>query len=254
MNDKLKKFINENIDLINENTKESWEEIYKQLRYSLHSWELIGKFTKMILDAGINDPASIMGYIPDNYLYESTIQDYKLPDNVISIGAFAFAYCDSLIEIIIPNGVIDLDVGAFHACRSLTNIIIPDSVTEITLAAFRYCSSLTNIIIPNSVTSIGEEVFQNCGKLTSVVIPDSITSISKSTFSYCSSLTSVVIPNSVTSIDEYAFSYCGKLEEITYKGTRKQAIQLGIGNKSRKKWRANSSIKKIICTDGIIEL
>lgn len=253
MNDMLKNFINESVDLINENTKDSWEKIYR-LFLSGYLYGLSGEFTKMILDAGINDPASIMGYVPDNYLYESTIQDYKLPDNVISIGAFAFAHCDSLTEIIIPNGVVDLDVGAFDACRSLTNIILPDSVTEITLAAFRDCSSLTNIVIPNSVISIGEEVFQNCGNLTSVVIPDSITSISKSTFSSCSSLTSVVIPNSVTSIDEYAFSYCGKLEEITYKGTRKQAIQLGIGNKSRKKWRANSSIKKIICSDGVVEL
>ena len=253
MNDTLKNFINNNLDLINQNTKESWQKIYR--RFLLGDlYGLSGEFTKIILDSGINDPTIIMGYVPDNYLYQSTIRDYKIPDSVISIGAFAFAGCHSLTEIIIPNGVINIDVGAFDACINLTNIRISDSVTKITLAAFRDCSSLTNIIIPNSVTSIGEEVFQNCGNLTSVVIPDSITSISKSTFSDCSSLVSVVIPSSVTSIDEYAFLNCSSLKEVNFKGTRKQAINLGIGIKSKKRWRKNSAIQKIICTDGEIEL
>ena len=184
MNDTLKNFINNNLDLINQNTKESWEKIYR--RFLLGDlFGLSGEFTKIILDSGINDPTIIMGYVPDNYLYQSTIRDYKIPDSVISIG---------------------------------------------------------------------EEVFQNCGNLTSVVIPDSITSISKSTFSDCSSLVSVVIPSSVTSIDEYAFLNCSNLKEVNFKGTRKQAINLGIGIKSKKRWRKNSAIQKIICADGIIYL
>jgi hypothetical protein len=44
------------------------------------------------------------------------------------------------------------------------------------------------------------------------------------------------------------------LTEIKFKGTKKQAIQLGIGNRSRKKWRDGSSIEKIVCSDGLIEL
>ena len=31
MSPELKNFINENIDLINENTKESWEDVYKKI-------------------------------------------------------------------------------------------------------------------------------------------------------------------------------------------------------------------------------
>lgn len=228
---KLKNFINENIDLINENTKESWEKIYNLLHINSSLWGLSGGFTQTILDSGINDPAEIMGYIPKFYLRESSISNYKIPDNVTSIRGSAFAYCDSL-----------------------TSITIPDSVTHIDWRAFEGCQSLEMVIIPDSVTSIGHSVFHSCSSLKKVVIPDSVTSIDDSTFYNCSSLTSVVIPNSVTSIDADAFSFCESLKEINFKGTKEEAIKLGIGNRAKKKWRAASSIKKIICNDGEIIL
>lgn len=65
---------------------------------------------------------------------------------------------------------------------------------------------------------------------------------------------SVVIGDSVISIDNWAFCGCDSLKEIRYKGTKKQAIQCGIGNKENKEWRYNSSIEKIICNDGVIEV
>ena len=62
------------------------------------------------------------------------------------------------------------------------------------------------------------------------------------------------IPDSVKSIRDDAFKGCINLKEIQFKGTKQQAMQIGIGNRSRKKWRTNSAIEKIVCTDGIINL
>lgn len=101
MNDKLKKFINENLDLINQNTKESWEEIYYKLNDSI----LRGKFTEVILKAGINDPAKIMGKIPSLYLCKCNISEYKIPNNITSIGNSAFAGCSNLTMVAISNSV-----------------------------------------------------------------------------------------------------------------------------------------------------
>ena len=123
----LKNFINENLDLINKNTKESWEEIYSKL-YASNTLE--GNFTDTLLSVDI-DPASILGYIPANYLYSSGIHTYRIPDNVTSIGEYAFAHCKSLTNIVIPNSVTSIDERAFWCCRSLTSVVIPDSVTEI---------------------------------------------------------------------------------------------------------------------------
>ena len=160
MNEILKQFINENIDLINKNTKESWEEIYEKLYFKIK-----GDFTKVILDAGINDPASKLGYIPEYYLYSCNISEYKIPDNVTSIGSYAFAYCDSLTSIVIPDGVTTIGSYAFHGCSSLTEIVMLDGVTSISDRAFRDCTSLTSIIIPDGVTSIGDRAFIGCSSL-----------------------------------------------------------------------------------------
>ena len=226
MNDTLKNFINNNLDLINQNTKESWAKIYLEI-----PWGTNGEFTEIILNARINDPASIMGYIPTRYLYHSTISDYKIPDNVTSIGS-----------------------DAFNSCESLTTIEIPDNVKVIGSYAFRDCIGLMSVKIGASVMMISEAAFMSCGSLTSIEIPNSVTSIGDYAFNSCHGLISVIIPDSVTSIGEHPFAWCNNLKEINFKGTKKQAMKLGIGSKSRKTWRHGSAIEKIICSDGVIEL
>lgn len=203
INHKLKNFINENIDLIDENNKEAWEEIYNKLSRSVFPK---GEFTQTILNSGINDPASIMRYIPKKYLIGSTIESYIIPSDVTSISEYAFFDCKSLM----------------------------------------------NVTIPDSILSIGYEAFCGCSNLKKIVIPGSVTRISEHAFAWCENLTSVVIPDSVISIGEAAFTFCTNLKEIQYKGTKKQAItKLKVKNKS---WREQSTITKIICSDGIIEL
>ena len=276
INDKLKNFINENIDLMNENTKESWAEIYSKIPQ-----RLAGEFTQTILDAGINDPAEIMGYIPNLYLYLSEISNYKIPDNVTSIGDYAFNYCHNLTSITIPNSVKNIGWQAFSTCH-LNSIIIPDSVISIGREAF-LLSHFNRITIGNSVTSIGNSAFKQCGNLTSVtfaansslttigkgafaycdnlmsiIIPDSVSSIGDLAFSDCTNLTSVTIGNGVTNIGSVVFSNCRRLKKIHYKGTKKQAIQSGleiiVEDPWNDAWSAGSSIEEIICTDGVIKL
>ena len=198
MNDELKNFINENLDLIDKNTKESWEKVYHKL-----DKEHRGKFTQLMLIAGI-DPAKVLEYIPINYLRDSKINNYIIPNNATSIESYAF----------------------------------------------KDCSSLTSIEISNNVTTIGKYAFSDCISLTSVVIGDNVTSIKDFAFAFCDRLTSVTIGNGVTSIGDYAFAYCKSLMNINYKGTKEEALtKLKVKN-----WRTNSSIEKIICTDGDILL
>ena len=69
------------------------------------------------------------------------------PDNVTSIGGYAF--CD---------------------CKGLTSITIPNSVTSIGKRAFAGCSALTSITIPENVMSIGDAVFSGCNLNTILVV------------------------------------------------------------------------------------
>ena len=68
-----------------------------------------------------------------------------IPDNVTSIGRFAFKDCSNLTSITIPNSVTSISGDAFYRCTKLTNITIPNSVTKIGSWAFFGCNSLTDV-------------------------------------------------------------------------------------------------------------
>lgn len=147
---------------------------------------------------------------------------------------------------IIPNDVTTIGEYAFHYCRGLTSITIPNSVITIKEAAFEY-SNIESVIIPSSVTSIGEDAYKGCDYLTSIkvdekntkydsrdncnaiiesssnklifgckttIIPTSVTSIGEKAFSHLDGLKSVIIPASVTSIGKEAFCTCRGLTAI----------------------------------------
>ncbi len=150
-------------------------------------------------------------------LCPGSVTKYTIPDSVTSIGAYAFASCDSLSSIVIPDNVKSIGDYAFAGCESLSSIVIPNSVKSIGDYAFSNCSKLTSIVIPNGVKNIVHCTFYDCSNLTSVVIPDSVRNIEYYAFSNCSSLTSLVIPDGVRSIEWSAFDDCPKLT-VTYKG------------------------------------
>ena len=191
----------------------------------------------------VYDIASVK--IPSKVLCEG--KDY----NVIAIGDYAFANCNSLVSVEIPSSVTSIGELAFSLCTSLASVVIPNSVTKIGREAFENCTSLTSVAIPGSVTSIGYHVFWRCDNLfayqtntdltatllrvgnsllaadnsckNAYHIPDKIThngkdyvvdSIGNGAFEGCTSLASVVIPNSVTNIGNSAFAGCGSLASV----------------------------------------
>ena len=84
----------------------------------------------------------------------------------------------------------------------------------------------------------------------SIAISGNIKSIGDDAFANCTSLTNIIIPNSVTSIGGGAFEDCRSLETINYKGSKEQWNLINKGPK----WKYNSSIKTIHCTDGDIKI
>ncbi|MBO5438357.1 MAG: leucine-rich repeat protein [Thermoguttaceae bacterium] len=140
--------------------------------------------------------------------------EYRIPDGVTCIEAYAFSKCSRLKSVTIPDGVTSIEEGAFSRCSNLESIDIPDSVIYIGYGAFAYCESLGSVTIPNSVTDIEDYAFSDCSSLKSVTIPASVKSIGAYAFSCCASLSSVTIPDSVTNIGSSPFSECRLLEKI----------------------------------------
>ena len=122
--------------------------------------------------------------------YDSGLTNLEMSNNVTEIATYAY-YSTNLVNLVIPDSVISIGASAFYYCNSLTSITIPDSVTSIESYAFYGCTSLTSVTIPDSVTSIGEYAFYNCTSLTNVTIGNSVTTIENGAFYRCNSLTNI---------------------------------------------------------------
>ena len=140
-----------------------------------------------------------------------------IPDDVASIGDYAFYGCSGLTSITIPGSVTNIGDYAFYGCSGLTSITIPDSVTSIGYSAFRDCSGLTSITIPEGVTSIGNGAFSGCSGIKSVVLNDYVCKNFRMPGLFPESyqtIESVTIPKNVTYAGGYFFEDCSGLESV----------------------------------------
>ena len=192
-----------------------------------------------------NDASAFNVTITSNEWNETTGEGViTFDDELTTIGANAFSWCDSLTSVTIPDSVTTIGDEAFAYCYSLTSVTIGDSVTTIGDRAFAGCESLTSITIGDGVTTIGGYAFYVCGSLTSVTIGDSVTTIGDEVFAGCSNIaefkgkfaadggrclikdntliayanasgTTYTIPDSVTTIGNSAFYSCSSLTSVT---------------------------------------
>ncbi len=134
-----------------------------------------------------------------------------IPDNVTSIGNYAFYRCTGLTSITIPNSVTSIGELAFYNCTYLTSVTIPNSVTSIGGSAFY---NVPNIVYNGTATGSPWGARNvNCYADGYLVYQDE----SKTTLLACSSAaTDITIPNSVTSITRYAFYNCTGLTNVTW--------------------------------------
>ena len=141
-----------------------------------------------------------------------------IPNNVSSIGEFAFEGCNDIISLKISKSVKSIEFKAFHGCNTLTTITFEEnsSLTSIGVCAFGDCSSLQNILIPEGVTIINDSAFICCLSLISIVIPDSVISMGEYVFSGCSNLKNITFGENsqLKSIGDYAFVGCSSLTSI----------------------------------------
>ena len=139
---RLKEVLNKYSSEIN---KYQFEGVYSKLEYVND----VRTFTEMMLGIDI-DPAEHLGYIPTNYLENSEISSYQIPNNITEIKAFAFFECSNLTEITIPSKVTKIGAFAFGNCKQLALLTLPSSLQEIGDELVYRCSNLETIIFEGS--------------------------------------------------------------------------------------------------------
>jgi hypothetical protein len=138
-----------------------------------------------------------------------TIDSYS-EETVNYLPDALFNDCSNLVEIILPNNLTSLGSYAFMNCSSLESISIPENVSNIGYECFYGCSSLKSITFPQNLNNMEGEVFAYCTSLTEVDLSmlDNLRYLPWSTFYGCTSLATAKLPDSITKIGDYAFSDC----------------------------------------------
>ena len=125
-----------------------------------------------------------------------------------------------------------------------------NEIDEIGPYAFFKCNNLKYIYIPENVNRIGERAFGYCSNLKEIRINSN--SLCLLTFIGDDALETAVFGKNVQRFDYGIFSSCNNIKNITYLGTMDEwSSTLGKTNS----WKnGNTSITKIICSDGEISL
>ena len=168
--------------------------------------------------------AQPLEYAHHLFLNGEEVKDLVVPNGVVSIGKFAFAYCTEITSVTIPNSIKSINNNAFAGCTKLSSVYISDLVSWCNIIfntpklsnyhLFLNGDEIQELVIPNNMTSIGDFSFGGCIGLTSVKIPSSVTTIGNNSFEGCNGLQSITIPNSVMNIGNYAFYGCSSLTSI----------------------------------------
>ena len=203
-----------------------------------------------------------------------------IPDSVTEIGQGAFAYCDTLKQVILPAGLQKIEAGTFTACKALRSIEIPQQVTEIGSGAFWDCKELeiidfpdhsieidqsdylsgtfsgtkwlTNRLAEQNPVLIGDVLVTASGIKGNLVIPDGVRVIAPYAFANCTELTGVQIPDSVQKIGAQAFSGCSSLQII---GLPPTVTEIGNNAFGGTEWeKTKMGTKPYLTVNGVLQV
>ena len=99
----------------------------------------------------------------------SSLYAIDFPNSLTNIGEGAFSY-SAVVTVTIPDNVTSIGTYAFGFCDTLTSVTIGNGVTSISEYVFGYCDTLMTVIIGSGVTSIEENAFNNCNELKDVYV------------------------------------------------------------------------------------
>ena len=134
----------------------------------------------------------------------SNVQQMRFPNDLKTIGLYAFQNCNELQEIYIPASVTDIGYGAFDGCKKLQSINVKEgNENYISEDGVLYNKAKSELIqypagkpgsftVPSSVTEIGGQAFNLANQLTEIWLPTNLSTIGRFAFYQCTGLTKIV--------------------------------------------------------------
>ena len=153
--------------------------------------------------------------IPDEQFRDMTNMEYIiLPNNLQSIGNYAFYNCQNLKPIVFPATLRTIGRYAFYQTYNIGDVVLPEGLSSMGDYAFNI-SGLTSVTFPSTLKTISYEAFAYCYYLKDITF-NGQTSINNYAFRDCDALVSVKFPETLQSIGYAAFSYCDRLINIEF--------------------------------------
>lgn len=169
--------------------------------------------------------------------YRSYIAYISFPEQLRTIGKYAFYNCENLKSVTIPELVYQIYNDAFTNCVNLSSVSFLGNEVRDVDEVFNGCTSLpvvdniryadyfllevvdksqTHYSIKESTKYIPNAAFRNCSNLESIIIPDNVRKIGENAFAECYSLRSITIGKNVTEIGNAAFISCYDLDSVIW--------------------------------------
>ena len=158
---------------------------------------------------------SVKAVSPNAFQGTRGLTKIDIPNDVKSIGKFAFSECSDLAEITLPDSITEIVYASFGA-TAVKQIDIP--VTVKSLSGFNDCKKLEAAPIPDGVEEIVDYAFTYCVSLKEARFPQGLKTVGDRAYYGCDSLTEIHIPAGVASIGPGAFSHCAALRQLTVDG------------------------------------
>ncbi|MBQ6010155.1 MAG: leucine-rich repeat protein, partial [Kiritimatiellae bacterium] len=157
---------------------------------------------------------STLRQLDERAFYRCSITSITIPQDLTSIGWYAFGYCTNLSNVTFAGNesTIDLDATAFKNTALDFSLIVSDGV----LLGYRGMCP-TNLVIGDyavGVTKIGEFAFQ-FDELSSITIPSSVVEIQREAFYECPNLSEVVFLGDKNGIDIHESAFAGTPYEVS---------------------------------------
>lgn len=152
----------------------------------------------------------------------SGLSSIDIPETVVFIGPYAFAFCNNLQQVSFPDALTSIRDRAFWHCNSLTSAVLPDSISEMGYGVFQHATGLTTAKLPQQLDSVPSSTFYNCVSLNTVIMPSSPQTISSSAFYNCKELSGISLGDSLISIGDSAFYNCLSLNDVVLPSSLKK--------------------------------
>ena len=133
-----------------------------------------------------------------NQDYITRVDRVILPENLVGIGEYAFAYSE-VRQVNLPSALRSIGMYAFRSCKNYVIPDIPESLTDIPAGCFLNNSDSRTVEIPSSIRTIGESAFYDT-RLTELKLNEGLETICDLAFFGCESLEKLELPSTCTKI------------------------------------------------------